>query len=313
MVRYCGYCGQQLPDDSVFCTSCGKRLADLNAQESSQPGVPQGTPQPYPQWQAGNSQVWPAVASRLHTLRSAFFWMFVGSIVSVIPLVGVIGGVILLVGFILLVKGFGELSQAPLAGASYYRSTRDWILGAFLVAVSLAVVLGALVALLVPGVFGGKIVNDQARSALFPIAPADIAVIAGFGVAGLVVYLVAFVKLARSLKFLGRDLSVKSLASAGDYLVYSLIAYLAMYIALPLLFGLSFLQGIRFLTTNSTVSGTVTSVASTAIISVVAPFFGLFAAVASFSLVIWILQLLAYHSAYSGIDEYTRGETRPAP
>ena len=30
---YCRYCGQQLPDDSAFCSKCGKKLEDPVTEE----------------------------------------------------------------------------------------------------------------------------------------------------------------------------------------------------------------------------------------------------------------------------------------
>lgn len=33
---FCKYCGNQIDDDAVFCSSCGKKVADANAQENEQ-------------------------------------------------------------------------------------------------------------------------------------------------------------------------------------------------------------------------------------------------------------------------------------
>lgn len=34
---YCVYCGYELPDDSVFCSKCGKKLPELSGSEAVKP------------------------------------------------------------------------------------------------------------------------------------------------------------------------------------------------------------------------------------------------------------------------------------
>jgi hypothetical protein len=326
MVKYCGHCGQQIPDDSVFCTACGRRLQVTGAQVSTGAGT-LGQP-PQPQW-PGGTYTQPDTIPGLGRLRSAFFWIFVGSIVAVVPFVGVAGAIIALVGFVLLLTGFGQLSQSALADASYYRSTRNWLLAALILGLGLAVSAGALLATLILGMITGSSVTEKfgvnngvstisatagsvtgPASLVFSSASgAEIALLAFLALAGLVVYLVAYLKVAHSLKLLGGSLSLKALVNAGNYLVYSIVTYAAMYVALPLLITFFLAADVKVLSANNTLSGTFTTVAPLAGFASLAPFIGLFALVALFSLVGWILQLLAYHSAYSGIDEYTRGRT----
>ena len=47
---FCRYCGQELPDDSVFCSKCGKKVqhegAEAPAEVKAEPAKPATPPEP---------------------------------------------------------------------------------------------------------------------------------------------------------------------------------------------------------------------------------------------------------------------------
>ena len=107
----------------------------------------------------------------------------------------------------------------------------------------------------------------------------------------LIIYLVAYIKLIKSLKFLSEDLQVKKLYSAGNYLLYSLIIYIISIIYLTILLFISYSAIANSLSSGLTTGSLLVKLGELTIT---------FAPI----IISLILQLIGYHFAYKGIDEF---------
>lgn len=235
----------------------------------------------------------------LLSLRGAFFWLFIGALLSIIPVVDLAGAIILLIGFILLIVALGRLSTSTTGTNTPYRSTRNWLMGSIILPVVLviySVVLAVLLARITSittssssSVLGNITSLGSAGTGLI-IAAVLVISLAAIAVAALVVYIVAIVKLCGSLRFLSSGLRVNKLNSASSYLLVSLILSVISPILTVIAFAFSFSA---FTFTGTPILGNYTSL-----------ILRILAVLLVIGVVIYVLQTIGYHSAYSGIDEF---------
>ncbi len=102
-----------------------------------------------------------------------------------------------------------------------------------------------------------------------------------------VIYIITYLKLVNSLKSLGSDLSVQRLNTAGNYLFYALIISIVGYILIPVFL---YLDVFISLTTAP-----LTSIYST---------LSIFAVPLIVMIVAYILEILSFYNAYTGIGEF---------
>ncbi|MGC8565476.1 MAG: zinc-ribbon domain-containing protein [Thermoplasmata archaeon] len=281
MTKFCPVCGTPNEDSAHFCVRCG-----YNFDQQSNLGQ---TAQPFQQ-NIPSVNIPPSdnLLYNLDSLRSAFFWLFIGSILSIIPIINFIGAIIVFIGFILLIIGFGKISKTSLRNAGYYRSTRNWLLvsiifGLLVIAVDIVAVIllystVAITTTPLPSSYGSNL--------LILLGAVGI-----MGIIYIIIYLVAYIKVIKSLKFLSEDLQVRKLHSAGNYLLYSLVVNIISIVLLPILLFLSI----------SAIAPTLSSGLTTQSLTVL---LGALAVPIVIIIIAYILQLIGYHSAYTGIDEF---------
>ena len=86
----------------------------------------------------------------LGDLKNAFMLYLVGSILTFVPVVGAIGGIISLVALILLIIGWRALGRSSLKEGENYRSTGSWLVyGIIIVIVIFIVATAVLIASLI--------------------------------------------------------------------------------------------------------------------------------------------------------------------
>jgi uncharacterized membrane protein len=235
-----------------------------------------------------------SITNSLRSLRKAFFWIFFGLILSLIPLADIAGVIILLVGIILLIIALGDMGKTKLHSANAMKSARNWILVYLLIGIVISIT--AVVAVIftlsspttyIPGL-GSQVTSVQARASTL-LTGTIMAVFIPLEIAGLVVGLIAYIRLSQSLKILGTELSVRKIFNAGRYLIYSIIVTAVGSIAsVVFIFGYSAFVLIR----------------GTDYISSVVALLPLIAVPLIVLLVGVILEIIAFHSAYSGIDDF---------
>lgn len=231
----------------------------------------------------------------LKSLRTAFLTLFIGSFLSLFPFIDIVGSVIIFIGAILLIIGLGRVGDSKMVNARYYGSTRNWLILNVVASIAVAVTLYYfLYALIISPVLSSTIVRStppsistSAFNEFFMVAGASFVVI-------IAIYIVSYMKLAGTLKLLSTELSVPKLESASTYLRISIIlSVLTGVIALASTYfslhnALISSSGGRFISTGNHVSFLLGFLAYTFLVALVA----------------FIFELVAFHSAYSGIDEF---------
>jgi len=244
----------------------------------------------------------------LDSLRKGFHRLFIVSILLIILLIDFIGVIIVInlnaqvffalflpiiilmiiliffMGFISLIGGFGKISKTSISNADYYRGTKDWLLASFF----LLIIMGIFVLII-----SISITQALKPTSSLPVFNGSNLILWTAGIVGIiyiVIYLVPYIKLIKSLKFLSEDLQVRKLHSAGNYLFYSLIMNIIS-IILPILLYESISKVVPLL------SSSLTTKSLTAIFSILAVSIVLI-------IIFSIFQLIGYHSAYTGIDEF---------
>jgi len=320
MTKFCPVCGTPNEDSAHSCIRCGYNFdQQSNFGQSAEPfqeNVP--TSMNIPSDDNFN------LIRNLDSLRNAFFWLFIGLILLIIPLITLpvlgalivfdgsfwlssglilliiplitvtitvtpgLGELIVFVGFIRLISGFGKISKTSLGNADYYRSTRNWLL---------ASLFGLLITVVDAFIL---IIHNTAASGITTISSlltfkgsSLLILLWAVGIMGiiLIIYLVAYIKLIKSLKFLSEDLQVKKLYSAGNYLLYSLIIYIISIIYLTILLFISYSAIANSLSSGLTTGSLLVKLGELTIT---------FAPI----IISLILQLIGYHFAYKGIDEF---------
>ncbi|MEM3252738.1 MAG: hypothetical protein QXM94_03565, partial [Thermoplasmata archaeon] len=262
---------------------CGAPL-----EPAKQPSPP---PQQYAPPVSGQPMYQPSpdmmLYSNLKSLRSAFFWMFLGIILSIIPIVDFVGVIILFIGFILLILGFGKVANTSLAHAAEYRSTKNWLLMSLIVGIVAGIVIAIImIASLITSTVSVSGSTITSTHTLFTIGWLIVAV-AILSIAYFVIYIITYLKLVSSLKSLSADLSVQSLNKAGNYLFYALIISIIGYILIPVFFYLDV-----FISSKTASSTSIYSILSILALPLIV------------MIVAYILEILSFYNAYTGIDEF---------
>jgi hypothetical protein len=295
MTKSCPVCGASNEDSANFCIRCGYNFDQHNSGQSAENFHQNDSPfaNVPPDY---NFNLVPS----LESLRRAFSWLFLGLILFIIPLIIlpvldaliafgglfwqsfelmfllipptllVLGGFIAFVGVIFLISGFGKISKTSLSNADYYRSTRNWLLaslfGLFIIVMDLFFIVPILLAF-------------KVSDLLWPVGMMGIA---------LILYLVSYIKLIKSLKFLSKDLQVKKLHNASNYLYYSLIMNIILIILLPILLFVSISAIVHSLS-----SDLISQLGELNILLYVVPI-----------IILFVLQAIGCYFAYTGIDEF---------
>ncbi|MDP8012183.1 MAG: DUF996 domain-containing protein [Thermoplasmata archaeon] len=284
MTKFCPRCGMPNEDNARFCVRCGYNFYEqpvggenLNQQQTMNmlPGQPMG----------GN-----ALLADLDTLRSAFFWLFLGTILLIIPLVDIVAFIFVLVGFILLIIGYGKISKSSLRNTAIYRSVRNWLIIYFVYEL-ISVVFSVVIIILTFTISTTYYSTTPTTSTTSSIWPGFLGIlIILLAVISLIIYLISYLKLISSLKALSEDLGVQRLRNAGNYLFYALILGIVAFVVTVIVIAINGV--IASITTSASSPGIIYSLLFALVIPLV------------IGLVSYILQIIAYYNAYKGIDEF---------
>lgn len=232
----------------------------------------------------------------LRSLRTAFLVLFIGSILMIIPLIDIAGAVLLFIGIIMLIVGLGRIGNSKMVNSRYYLSTRNWLV--FNIIASIAAVVTVyyfLYMLIISPILSSAAVSGTPPSIsssvfneVFLITGAAVAVI-------IVIYVIAYLKLAGTLKFLSSELSVPKLGSASTYLKIAMVlSALTSVIAV-----VSYYFSLHTIIIANSGNGSVGITGSPVFDLLGVLLYTFLAAIVAF-----IFELMAYHGAYSGIDEF---------
>ena len=313
MSKICAKCGVENADDATTCKACGEPFPAAPVTEPSPPPVQEAPP-------SKSTELYP----RLKSLRRAFFFMFLGTILAIIPVVDIAGGIVLLVGVIMLILGFGKIAKTNLAHAKEYKSTRNWLLFMPIVSIGGTIVLIAFVyTIRFPALISMSTTNSTNYSHIisFVVSVATIAteILAGVAILAVLIlafYMIAYLKVVNALKYLSLDLSVSRLNKAGNYLLYSLIIYLITTIMIPVFLIVDFLIAITSIaklatmisfTSPSVMQSTLsaflkTLTSSSFILKLAMPYIVTIVIFVIVLIVALVLKVSSYRNAYKGID-----------
>jgi len=309
MTRSCPVCGAPNEDSANFCSRCGYNFDQQDSGQSageSHQNVPP-LPNVPPDYDFN-------LIDSIDSLRTPFLTLFIGLILQIISLIILtvsvlgsliafvsffwpsidlllipliflypLGGIFVFIGFIRLIYGFHKISKTSLSNADYYRSTRNWLLASlfgFLVDVFiLAPILAIETTVMISSLRAIKI--PDLLNYLWAV---------GIVVIALILYLVSYIKLIKSLKFLSIELQVEKLNAASKYLHYSLIMYIILIIILPILLFVS-------------ISAIVHSLSSDLISQSLPVELEILADIVPI-IILYILQAIGYYFAYAGIRQF---------
>lgn len=288
MTKFCPNCGTPNEDSAHFCVKCGYNFDQLSNEMHANQGM-QTNANPVQNVQMGSE-----LLNNLQSLRSAFFWLFLGTILAIIPIISIVGGIIVFIGSILLIIGFGKISRSSLKNAGQYKKTRNWLI--------ISLITGIIFIVYLPSFFLSVSVETtyttpttgttyMGTSSISSVGVVLIAILAILAILYIIAYLMAYLSVVKSLRLLSEDLQVKKLYSAGSYLFYSLILVIISIIITPILL-LLFYPAV-----SAAIFAGLAFLASYAILSA-------FAVPIIIDIIALILQLFSYHSAYIGIDEF---------
>jgi len=313
MTRSCPVCGAPNEDSANFCGRCGYNFDQQNSGQSA--GVSNQNVPPFPNFPNVPPDYNFNLFTSLGPLRKAFLTLFIGLILLIIPsiiltvavpgsliafigffwpsiellllttfmLLYALGGILVFVGVIRLIYGFHKVSKTSLSNADYYRSTRNWLLASlfgFLVDVSILAPISAIETTVMISSLRAIKISDLLNY-LWAV---------GIVVIALILYLVSYIKLIKSLKFLSKDLQVKKLHTASNYLHYSLIMYIILIILLPILLFVSISAIVHSLSSNLISQSLPVELE---ILVGVVPI-----------IILFVLQAIGYYFAYAGIRQF---------
>jgi len=310
MTKSCPVCGAPNEDSANFCGRCGYNFDQQNSGQSA--GESHQNLPPFPNVPPDLNF---NLLGSLSSLRKAFKTLFIGLILLIIPsiiltvpvpgsliafvdffwpsigllllatiaLLYAFGGIMVFVGFIRLIYGFHKISKTSLSNADYYRSTRNWLLASLfglLVDVSILAPISAIYTTVMISSLRAIKISDLLNY-LWAV---------GIMVIALILYLVSYIKLIKSLEFLSKDLQVKELHTASNYLHYSLIMYIILIILLPILLFVSISAIVHSLSSN--------------LISQSLPVELEILVGAVPIIILFVLQAIGYYFAYAGIRQF---------
>jgi len=304
MTKSCPVCGALNEDSANFCGRCGYNFYQQNSGQSA--GESHQNVPPFPNVPLDLNF---NLLDSLSSLRKAFSALLIGLILLIIPsiiltvpvpvpgsliafvdffwpstellllttfaLLYVFGGIMVFVGFIWLIYGFHEISETSLSNADYYRSTRNWLL---------ASLFGFIVVFILAPI--SIMANTVMILSLRAIKISDLLnYLLAVGIMGipLILYLVSYIKLIKSLKFLSKDLQVKKLLTASNFLHYTLIL-------LPILLFVSISAIVHSLSSN------LISQSLPVELEILVGFVPI--------IILFVLQAIGYYFAYAGIRQF---------
>jgi len=309
MTKSCPVCGALNEDSANFCGRCGYNFDQQNSGQSA--GESHQNVPPFPNVPLDLNF---NLLDSLSSLRKAFLALIILLILLInflifltVPILGSLAGsfglfwasnqllflttvmffgafgvIMAFVGFIVLILGFSKISKTSLGNADYYRNTRNWLL---------ASLFGFIVVFILAPI--SIMANTVMILSLRAIKISDLLnYLLAVGIMGipLILYLVSYIKLIKSLKFLSKDLQVKKLRIASNFLHYTLIMYIILIILLPILLFVS-------------ISAIVHSLSSHLMSQSLLGELGILVVVALI-IISFVLKAIGYYFAYAGIRQF---------
>ena len=247
----CPYCGHELLEPvAKVCSNCGKVLPESTQGSFSADNYLDSLQADY-QTRKG-----------LSDLKNAFLLYFIAAILNLVPVVGIIGGIVNLVGLILLIIGWRTLGRSSLRGSQTYKSSGTWLVYAIIIAIIVGII--GIISITFSAI--GFIVSNpslfQTNSSSTPAKVLQSPSIHQFtfGIFEEILVLVAillgiwdsvWIKMLFSLKKLGSELSQHRIILAGNlYIIQVVITISGGFVAF--LFLLLILQGNQPISTTLT-------------------------------------------------------------
>jgi len=181
----------------------------------------------------------------LGDLKNAFMLYLIGSILTFVPVVGAIGGIISLVALILLIIGWRALGRSSMKEHQNYRSTGSWLVYAIIIAI-IIVIVGTVV---IVGFLVSYFIAHPIQQATSPPAIPSLSqfpwisqfILGLFLEIGLVllVWYSVWIKMLNSMKKLGSELSQPRLRTAANLNLLQILTSIAtgLVFVLVLFFG----------------------------------------------------------------------------
>lgn len=163
-------------------------------------------------------------SSGLGRLKSSFLLYLIGALLAIVPVVGVIGGLVEFGGLVFLIMGWRALGRSSLASAQNYKSTGRWLV--YFIIISIVGSFAGFI-VLIASVVGSMIISGAAgnpssftQGPAFQTLTTGIAVIIAAILAGEVL---VYNKVRSSMGLLSAELSQPSLATAGWLFLLSVV------------------------------------------------------------------------------------------
>jgi len=285
MTKFCPKCGMPNEDNAHYCVRCGYNFDNLDV---NLPSKNQNLGEEINREQT-NSIPRESLFSKINYLRSGFFWLFIGTILMIIPLANFIAPIFLFVGYIILIIGFNKISKSSLKNVGQYKSTSKFLLTFVIFEILLSILLIIFFITVLNVILSSNIETFTQMPAIF--SGSFTVLIYILSIISFILYIISFLKIIESLKLLSKELLVQRLRKAGNYLFYSLILFvISIIILILLIFITGMVTSIEISTGNSPLY----------ILSLL-----LFLIIPSVLIIIsYILQIIGYYFAYAGIDEF---------
>ncbi|MBI3859489.1 MAG: zinc-ribbon domain-containing protein [Thaumarchaeota archaeon] len=129
-MSFCPSCGKELLTEALFCWNCGYSLGTRQVGPTPSTGGPPASHQG-PEHER---------TSGLEKLKNSFLLYLIGGGLSVIPIIGAVGGLIELAGFIFLILGWRALGRSSFLSAAHYKSTGRWLVYSIIAGIIIAFV-----------------------------------------------------------------------------------------------------------------------------------------------------------------------------
>jgi len=165
----------------------------------------------------------------------------VGSAITLIPVIGAIGGIISFIALILLIIGWRALGRSSLKESENYRSTGRWLVYAIII----AIVIGIVGTVVIVGLVVSYVIAHPLPATSPPAVPSLaqfpeitqflFAFILEIGLIILVWYSV-WIKMLNSMKKLGSELSQPRLRTAANLIILQILTSIVIGVAFVLIF-----------------------------------------------------------------------------
>jgi len=169
----------------------------------------------------------------LGDLKNAFMLYLVGSVLTFVPVVGAIGGIISLVALILLIIGWRALGRSSLKESGNYRSTGSWLIYAIILVIVVTIVGSIVIVASVVLYFASHPIPSSTPSNITSLSqiPWIFPIIYGLGALFALLFSIwygVWIKMCNSMKRLSVELSQPRLKTAANLYIIQIVAFVGL-------------------------------------------------------------------------------------